>query len=306
MPVEIAELVELAQAVTADRGLLDVNLTNDGGSDRDALLDILRVGTSAGGNRPKAVIAINDDGHVMSGQLNAPAGYDHWILKFDGVDDIELGTPQGYGRIEFAYHQMARDAGIDMTECRLLEENGRAHFMTRRFDRDPTGRVTKLHMQTLCGIAHYDFNQAGEYAYEQAFTVMRRLRLPQSDSVQQFRRMVFNAVSRNQDDHTKNIAFLMDPDGNWSLSPAYDLTYSHNPAGLWTNQHQMSINGKRDRFAIEDFVRVGESIGVSKPADVVAEVVAVAENWPAYAARAGVPSDRAAAIAASHRLDLRP
>lgn len=306
MPVEIAELVELAQAVTADRGSLNVNLTSDGGSDREALLDILRVGTSAGGNRPKAVIAINDDGHVMSGQLDAPPGYDHWILKFDGVDDIELGTPQGYGRIEFAYHQMARDAGIDMTECRLLEENGRAHFMTRRFDRDPTGRVTKLHMQTLCGIAHYDFNQAGEYAYEQAFTVMRRLRLPQSDSVQQFRRMVFNAVSRNQDDHTKNIAFLMDPDGNWSLSPAYDLTYSHNPAGLWTNQHQMSINGKRDRFAIEDFVRVGESIGVSKPADVVAEVVAVAENWPAYAARAGVPSDRAAAIAASHRLDLRP
>ncbi|MBT8441378.1 MAG: type II toxin-antitoxin system HipA family toxin, partial [Gammaproteobacteria bacterium] len=305
-PVEIAELVELAQAVTADRGSLDVSLTTDAGGDREALLDILRVGTSAGGNRPKAVIAMNDDGHVMSGQLDAPPGYEHWILKFDGVDDIELGTPQGYGRIEFAYHLMARDAGIDMTECRLLEENGRAHFMTRRFDRDPEGRVAKLHMQTLCGIAHYDFNQAGEYAYEQAFTVMRRLRLPKSASVQQFRRMVFNAVSRNQDDHTKNIAFLMDPDGNWSLSPAYDLTYSHNPAGRWTNQHQMSINGKRDRFEIADVVRVGESIGIGKPAGVVADVVAVVENWPSYAARAGVPPDRAAAIATTHRLNLRP
>jgi serine/threonine-protein kinase HipA len=301
-PVEIAELVSLAQSVTSDRASLDTELGADSHGDRDALLDILRVGTSAGGNRPKAVIAINEAGHVLSGQLDAPPGYDHWILKFDGVDDIELGSPKGYGRIEYAYYLMARDAGIAMTECRLHEENGRAHFMTRRFDRDTGG---KLHMQTLCGVAHYDFNAAGAYAYEQAFTVMRRLRLPQSDTVEQFRRMVFNVVARNQDDHTKNIAFLMGRDGRWSLSPAYDVTYSHNPAGVWTNRHQMTVNGKRDEFAAEDLIVVGDALGISRPADIVAEIVAVVADWPRYARDAGVDADRAAAIGATHRLDLQ-
>lgn len=306
-PVEVAELVMLAQAVTADRGGLDVALTDDGAGDREALLDILRVGTSAGGNRPKAVIAINDAGRVVSGQLDAPPGYEHWILKFDGVDDIELGSPQGYGRIEYAYYLMAHDAGIAMNECRLHEENGRAHFMTRRFDRAPErDGAGKIHMQTLCGIAHYDFNQAGEYGYEQAFTVMRRLRLPQSDTVQQFRRMIFNVVARNQDDHTKNIAFLMDDSGNWSLSPAYDVTYSHNPAGRWTNQHQMTINGKRDGFATADLVEVGESIGIHKPPDVIGEIVDAVSRWPTYASRAGVSDRRSAEIAKSHRLRLVP
>jgi len=312
-PVEIAELVALAQAVTADRGTLDVDLRNDDANDRDALLDIMRVGTSAGGNRPKAVIAINATGHVVSGQLDAPPGYTHWILKFDGVDDIELGSPQGYGRIEYAYHLMARAAGIEMTDCRLLEEHGRAHFMTRRFDREPTDPgpgpsqdVGKLHMQTLCGIAHYDFNNAGEYGYEQAFTVMRRLRLPQADAVQQFRRMAFNVIARNQDDHTKNIAFLMDRTGQWSLSPAYDLTYSHNPAGRWTHQHQMSVNGKRDNFTCADLLAVGDSIGIRNAGEIIAEVVDAVAAWPEHARAAGVPADRGAAIAASHRLDLRP
>jgi len=306
-PVEVAELVMLAQAVTADRSGLDVALTDDATADREALLDILRVGTSAGGNRPKAVIAMNDEGHVVSGQLDAPPGYEHWILKFDGVDDIELGSPRGYGRIEYAYHLMALDAGVTMNECRLHEENGRAHFMTRRFDRAPAGDgAGKIHMQTLCGIAHYDFNLAGEYGYEQAFTVMRRLRLPQSDTVQQFRRMVFNVVARNQDDHTKNIAFLMNDTGQWSLSPAYDVTYSHNPAGQWTNQHQMSINGKRDGFALADLVQVGDSIGIHKPVEVVGEIVDVVSRWPTYASRAGVSDRRSAEIAKSHRLELGP
>jgi len=306
-PVEIAELVALAQAVTADRSALDVDLRHADGADREALLDILRVGTSAGGNRPKAVIAVNAAGHVVSGQLDAPPDYDHWILKFDGVDDIELGSPQGYGRIEFAYYLMARDAGVDMTESRLLEEHGRAHFMTRRFDRAKVaGSTDKVHMQTLCAVAHYDFNQSGQYGYEQAFEVMRRLRLPQSDTNQQYRRMVFNVVARNQDDHTKNIAFLMSRQGRWSLSPAYDVTYSHNPAGRWTHRHQMTINGKRDDFEYEDLMQVGRSIGVSQPGNIVAEITDVVANWPRYAARAGVADDRAAVIAATHRLDLRP
>lgn len=304
-PVEIAELVALAQAVTTDRISLDVELGNDAGSDRDALLDILRVGTSAGGNRPKAVIAVNEAGHVMSGQLDAPPGYTHWILKFDGVDDIELGSPRGYGRIEYAYYLMARAAGLTMTECRLHEENGRAHFMTRRFDR-ATGDGDKIHMQTLCGIAHYDFNAAGAYGYEQAFTVMRRLRLPQSDTIQQYRRMVFNVVGRNQDDHTKNIAFLMDRSGRWSLSPAYDVTYSHNPAGRWTNRHQMTVNGKRDEFAAADLVAVGDLLGIGRPADILAEIVDVVADWRDYADRAGVSAERAAAIAATHRLFRGP
>lgn len=302
-PVEVAELVALAQAVTSDRAALNVELVRDDRAGREAMLDILRVGTSAGGNRPKAVIAMNDEGHVRSGQLDAPAGYDYWILKFDGVDDLELGNPRGYGRIEYAYSLMARDAGIAMADCRLYEENGRAHFMTRRFDRVGDG---KLHMQTLCGIAHYDFNMAGEYSYEQAFTVMRRLRLPKSAAVEQFRRMVFNVIARNQDDHTKNIAFLMGPDGQWSLSPAYDLTYAHNPAGRWTNRHQMSINGKRDEFRVEDLVEVGTSLGIGKPAETIEEIVDVVAAWPTFAARAGVPDDRTAEIGTSHRLDLRP
>ncbi len=213
-------------------------------------MDILRVGTSAGGARAKAVIGMDDQGHVISGQVQVPKGYNYWILKFDGVNDFELGspgvtTPNGYGRIEYAYYLMAKAAGIRMTECRLLEEHGRAHFMTRRFDRE---YGQKVHMLSLCGIAHYDFNMAGAYGYEQAFAVMRILRLSKAEAIQQFRRMVFNVIARNQDDHAKNIAFLMGQDGKWHLSPAFDVTYSHNPAGRWTSQHQMTINGKRDHF----------------------------------------------------------
>jgi serine/threonine-protein kinase HipA len=301
MPVEVAELVELAQQVTARRGELGVALTSGRPESRDAMLDILRVGTSAGGNRPKAVIAMDDSGNVRSGQLDAPSNYDYWILKFDGVDDLELGRPNHYGRVEFAYHRMALAAGIEMSESRLYEENGRAHFMTRRFDR-PNG--DKLHLQTLCGIAHYDFNMAGACGYEQAFSVMRRLRLPKSDAIQQFRRMVFNVLARNQDDHTKNISFLMDRDGTWSLSPAYDLTYSHNPAGQWTNQHQMSLNGKRDHFTTADLVGIGESISIPKPAALIDEVRDAVSRWPEFAAGAGLPVARRTEIAANHRLDL--
>ena len=299
--VEVAELVELAQSIMAQRLSLDVDI---GASEREntrAIMDILRVGTSAGGARPKAVIATNDSGNVISGQAEIPEGYDYWILKFDGVTDLELGAPKGYGRIEYAYHLMALAAGIEMEECRLLIESNRAHFMTKRFDRK---NHEKLHLQSLCGLAHYDFNLPGAYSYEQAFAVMRQLRLTKQEAVQQYRRMVFNVVARNQDDHTKNIAFLMDRNGKWKLSPAFDVIYAHNPAGKWTNQHQMSINGKRDNFVVEDMIAVGDSISISKPKDIIKEVLDAVKRWPEFAKKAGAPPNHISEIARHHRLNL--
>ena len=302
-PVEIAQLVELMQSIMQERQQMDLALSEDDEHNNEAaLLDILRIGTSAGGARPKAVIAINDkNGHVLSGQTEVPDDYDYWLLKFDGVDDIELGKPQNYGRIEYAYYQMAKAAGIEMTECRLFEENGRAHFMTKRFDRT-AGK--KIHMQTLCGIAHYDFNLAGAYSYEQAFSIMREMRLPKSAALQQYKRMLFNVFARNQDDHTKNIAFLMDETGQWSLSPAYDVTYSHNPAGAWTNQHQMSINGKRDEFNKKDLIAIGESISLPNAEKVIDEIKQVITSWPDYAKQAGVRKKLIDNIASMHRLHI--
>ncbi len=283
--VEIAELVKMAQEIMNERQGLNVQLGENEHANADAILDILRVGTSAGGARPKAVIAMNAQGDVISGQTDVPKDYDYWLLKFDGVSDLELGEPRGYGRIEYAYYLMAKAAGISMTESKLLEENGRAHFMTKRFDR--VGGE-KRHMQTLCGIAHYDFNLAGAYSYEQAFEVMRKLRLSKAEATQQYRRMLFNIIARNQDDHTKNISFLMNKEGAWSLSPAYDVTYSHNPAGKWTNQHQMSVNAKRDNFTKEDLINTGKSISISKPEVILEEVLAAVEQWQDFAETAGV------------------
>lgn len=298
VPVAIAELVDLAQRVMSERMGLHVGLGLSEKENAEAVMDILRVGTSAGGARPKAVVAIDGNGNVMSGQSDVPAGYDYWILKFDGVTDLELGEPKGFGRIEYAYYLMAKEAGIDMTDCRLLEENGRAHFMTRRFDR---AGGEKIHLQSLCGIAHYDYNAAGAYGYEQAFAVMRKLRLSKAEAVQQYRRMVFNVAARNQDDHTKNIAFLMNREGRWKLSPAYDVVYSHNPAGKWTHQHQMSINGKRDNFTAADLIAVGESISIPKPMEIVRQVVETVKRWPEFARRAGVSENHIAEIAQHHR-----
>ncbi len=296
--VEVAELVKLTQQIMHKRKALDVSLNDAESDNADAVLDILRVGTSAGGARPKAVIAMDNNGNVMSGQAEAPKGYHYWILKFDGVTDLELGKPKSYGRIEYAYYLMAKAAGINITECRLLEENGRAHFMTKRFDR-VNGK--KLHMQSLCGIAHYDFNMAGAYSYEQAFMVMRQLRLSKAEAEQQYRRMLFNIIARNLDDHTKNISFLMGSDGKWTLSPAYDVTYSHNPAGKWTNQHQMSLNGKRDNFTREDLIQAGEAISLSKPEEVLNDVITAVENWTNYAKDAGLKKELMLEISRHHR-----
>ncbi len=301
MPIEVAELVDLAQSIMSQRTALDVELGNSEKANAEAIMGILRVGTSAGGTRPKAVIAMDGSGNVLSGQAQAPVGYDYWILKFDGVTDLELGEPKGYGRIEYAYYRMAKSAGIEMSECRLLEEGGRTHFLTKRFDRI-WGK--KIHMQSLCGLAHYDFNMAGAYSYEQAFAVMRKMRLSKADAVQQYRRMLFNIIARNQDDHTKNIAFLMRRDGKWKLSPAFDVIYSHNPAGKWTNQHQMSVNGKRDHFTLEDLVAVGRSISVPKPAGIIDDVISAVEKWPEFAKDTGIQKKVIADIARYHRLNL--
>jgi serine/threonine-protein kinase HipA len=303
--VKVDALVELASEVLTHRTALHGSLA--AGQSRKAVEDILRVGTSAGGARAKAVIAWNPrTNEVRSGQVPAPDGFGYWLLKFDGVRgnrDRELEDPQGYTAIEYAYSLMARDCGIEMTECRLLEENGRRHFMTRRFDREAGGR--KLHMQSLAALAHFDFNAAGAYSYEQAFAVMRRLSLPMSALEQQFRRMVFNVVARNQDDHVKNIAFLMDRDGRWSLTPAFDITFSFNPAGLWTARHQMTINGKQDQFTRADLKAAAESAGLKRGASgaILEELCAVISRWPDYAVQAGVTDTWRAHVAENLRLN---
>ncbi len=297
VPVEVGELVELVQAVVDERTRLDTSFAGD---PTEAMLDIIRVGTSAGGSRPKAVIAIDDaTREVRTGQVDAPAGFAHWILKFDGVTDRTLGDPAGYGRIEYAYHKMALAAGIRMSECRLFEEGGRAHFMTRRFDRPAGG--DRIHQQSLSAIAHFDFNDPGSYSYEQAFQVIRRLRLPYEDTEQQYRRMVFNVIARNQDDHTKNIAFLMDRDGNWRLSPAFDVIYAYNPGGEWTSRHQMSVAGKRVGITRYDLLAVGREMSVRHAAAIIDEIVEAVSRWPRFAADAGVDPGRIDSIGNAHR-----
>lgn len=289
--IEIGRLVELASEVLTHRNNLQATFADEGRA--DALKDILRVGTSAGGARAKAVIAWNPKtNEVRSGQVKAGEGFEYWLLKFDGVSgnkDKELEDPKGYGVIEYAYYLMALDCGIEISECRLFKENGRSHFMTRRFDRLAGGE--KLHMQSLCALAHYDFNMAGAYSYEQALLVMRQLRLPMQAIEQLFRRMVFNIVARNQDDHVKNIAFLMNKSGEWSLSPAFDMTYSFNPAGVWTARHQMSMNGKRDHFTMEDFNACAKTASMKRgrAAKIVAEVQATVSQWGSFAEKASVP-----------------
>ena len=304
--VDVAALVELASEILTRRNALEGSFAVP---DREeALQDILRVGTSAGGARAKAIIAWNPEtDEVRSGQIAAGEGFSYWLLKFDGVAgnmDKELEDPQGYGLIEYAYHKMAREAGIQMNECRLLRENGRNHFMTKRFDRTETGQ--KIHMQSLCAIAHYDFNQAGAYSYEQALRVIDKLGLPKNAVEEQFRRMAFNITGRNQDDHVKNIAFLMDRSGRWSLSPAFDVTYSYNPSGPWTGIHQMSLNGKRDDFEVDDFVACAQNAAMKRgrATEILREVQQAVSRWKEFAEEAGVPNETVRKIAAAHRTGI--
>lgn len=299
-PVELAELTKLANRVLNDREALEVSLDE---GEEEALNTIIRIGTSAGGARAKALIAWNPGtGEVRSGQVTPPPGFGQWILKFDGISDKVLGDPQGYGRIEYAYHLMAVEAGIEMKESRLLEEGGRAHFMTRRFDRNEDG--TKIHMQSLCGLAHYDYNRAGEHGYEQVFAIIHKLQLGYQALEEMFRRMTFNVVARNQDDHTRNIAFLMDTDGKWRLSPAFDLTWAFNPNSRWTNLHQMSINGKREGITRDDLAAIAKQYGIKKSARIIEKVVGAVNRWPEFADKAGIKDRRVAYIAATHRTSL--
>lgn len=301
--IELDALVRLAGEVLTHRGDL-LGHFHEAGKEK-ALRDILHVGTSAGGARAKAVIAWNrTTNEVRSGQIAAGEGFEYWLLKFDGVagnKDKELEDPQGYGAIEYAYHLMAKAAGIAMTECRLLEENGRRHFMTRRFDRLAGG--AKLHLQSLCALAHFDFNQAGAYAYEQALLTIRQLELPMAAVEEQFRRMVFNIVARNQDDHVKNIAFLMNQQGEWSLAPAFDVTYSYNPSGSWTATHQMTLNGKRDGFTRVDF-GAGAKAALMKrgrAGTIIEDVLAAVARWPEFAAEAQLTDEWRHKIQKAHR-----
>ena len=274
----------------------------------ESLQDILRVGTSAGGARAKAIIAWNrETNEVRSGQIKAGSGFSYWLLKFDGVSgnkDKELEDPTGYGLIEYAYYKMALAAGLEMKECTLLKESGRSHFMTRRFDR--TDRGQKIHLQSFSAIEHFDFKKAGAYSYEQALRTIRKLDMPMKSVEEQFRRMAFNIVGRNQDDHAKNIAFLMDQSGAWFLSPAFDMTYSYNPSGAWTRDHQMSLNGKRDKFDLGDFKVCAKNASMKRgrAEEIFKQVQDAVLNWKEIAEEVGVPNDVAKNIANAQRTDI--
>ncbi|MFT6101472.1 MAG: serine/threonine-protein kinase HipA [Arenicella sp.] len=305
--LNVAELVSLANQVLSQRQQLSVTLT--GKDDRAPIEDIIRVGTSAGGARAKAIVAWNSQtDEFRSGQVNQDSGFSNWLIKFDGVSgnrDKELADPQGYGKIEFAYYLMALDAGINMSESRLHHEGGRAHFMTQRFDRTDSGQ--KLHMQSLGAIMHYDFNQAGVYSYEQALLVIARLDLSMVEREQQFRRTVFNVLARNQDDHVKNIAYLMDKAGQWRLAPAFDMVYSYNPDGAWTGMHQMSINGKRGAFVVGDLLALAMSAGIKArlAKGIISEVTEAVSNWASFAVEADVAKNAVIKIKRTHRrLDI--
>jgi serine/threonine-protein kinase HipA len=287
--LQLSELVTLAQQVLNARNDLDVTAYNSG-----AMTHLLQVGTSAGGARPKAVIAINRARtHIVSGQVDAPDGFEHYLLKFDGVvehhaDRETFGDPKGYGLMEYAYYQMARNCGIDMAPSEILTENGRSHFMTKRFDRENN---QKYHMLTLCAMAHADYKQPGYFSYEELLTVARQLNLTIPEQKQIYRRMVFNVIARNHDDHTKNTAFFVDDDFNWRLAPGYDIAYSYKPGSPWVNSHQMSINGKRDHFTRHDLLQVATLItrfSEQQANAVIDEVINSVKRWPELAEEAGV------------------
>jgi len=291
--------IELGDLVATARQAVSGTWQTDDGTVA-ALRTIIDVGTSAGGARAKAVIAWNPTTQEMrSGQLDAPDGFEHWLLKFDGVGaDRELGSSQDYGRIEFAYHLMAREAGITMTDCRLLEENGRAHFMTKRFDRD--GARERHHVQTLCAMAHLDFRRKGTNSYAQLFHTIRELALPREDLVEAYRRMVFAVLARDCDDHTKNFSFRLRRGEMWRLAPAYDLTFAHNPEGEWTHQHLMAVNGKFRDFTGEDLLADADRFGIGEAKTIVDQVRAAVAHWPKHAADAGVPKTETARIGSLH------
>jgi serine/threonine-protein kinase HipA len=277
--IEIDSLVATAQKMLDQREAFTTNLNKD---EEQSVSEILKIGTSAGGARPKAVIAWNEKtGELKSGQTKVPKGFDHWLIKFDGVSDIQLGGSHGYGRVEMAYHNMAKACGIVMMPSHLLEENGRAHFMTKRFDRE--GGELKHHMQTFCALKHFDYNLVNSFSYEQLFQCMRELKLSYADAEQMFRRMVFNVIARNCDDHTKNFSFLLKQGGKWELAPAYDLCHAYRPGSQWVSQHALSINGKRKDITKADLLVIGESIRCKKASEIVDEINDTVNQWKSFA-----------------------
>ncbi len=283
--IELDNLVTVAREALTEKNSFQTNLKDD---KKTAIAEILRLGTSAGGQRAKAIIAYNKGtGEVRSGQIEAPEGFDYYLIKLDGVSaTVGFRKTENFGRLEYSFAKLVRTCGIDMTECSLIEENGRAHFLTKRFDRV---NGEKIHMQTLCGIAHYDYRLLRGYSYEQAFNVMRGLKLSYHEAQEMFRRIVFNVVVRNQDDHTKNISFLMDKQGKWRLSPAYDMGYAYNPNGSWTSAHQMSINGKFDNITRDDLMELGARNNIRNASHIIDEVCDACATWPTIAKECDVP-----------------
>lgn len=300
--IEIGALVKLASEILTQRKSLKGSFKTL--EREDTLNNILQVGTSAGGARAKAVVAWNPEkNEVRSGQVEAGKGFTYWLLKFDGVTgnkDKELEDPKGYGLIEYAYYKMALEAGISMSECRLMKENGRNHFMAKRFDRAPNG--DKIHMQSLGAMMHFDYRQPGGHSYEEALLAIRELGMPMESIEEQYRRMAFNVISRNQDDHVKNISFLMDKAGQWSLSPAYDMTYSYNPSGIWTGTHQMTLNGKREAFTLTDFRKCAGNISMKKTRvdEIIEEVQIAVGRWGDFADGVGIPISTSKKIEETH------
>ena len=301
-PGQRAVSIELDSLVEAARQMLSLreNFETSFGSDEEhAVREILRVGTSAGGARPKAIIAWNEKtNQVKSGQTKAPKGFSQWLIKLDGVSDEQFGATSGYGRVEMAYYAMAAACGIDMMESRLYEENGRAHFMTRRFDREGSDR--KHHIQTLCAMQHYDFNDITSYSYEQLFQTMRLLRLPYPQAEQLYRRMVFNVIARNCDDHTKNFAFRLKKDEEWELAPAYDLCHAYRPDSRWVSRHALSVNGKRTGITGEDLLAVAKSMNIKKAEKIIGAIDSTVAKWPEFAEETGVHPELSKQIGGTH------
>ncbi len=285
--VEIESLVDIAQKILSKRKNFEITVGSD---DEQAMRALLKIGTSAGGARPKAVIAYNEKTtEVRSGQTRAPKGFEHWLIKLDGVSGAQFKDSHGWGRVEYAYYLMATACGIEMTPCRLLEENNRAHFMTKRFDRQENH--IRHHIQTLCAIRHFDYHNLYGYSYEQIFQTMRLLRLKYPEAEQMFRRMVFNVLATNCDDHTKNFSFQLKQGGEWRLSPAYDVCYAYDPANAWVSQQTLSINGKRRNLNKEDLMTVAKASRIKKGENIIHEINTVVKNWKAFAARAKVRKD---------------
>jgi serine/threonine-protein kinase HipA len=285
--IEIKNLVDVAQKMLSNREKFEVNIHED---EQKAMSEMLTIGTSAGGARPKAVIAFNEKtGEVRSGQTKSPKGFEHWLIKLDGVSDAQFGASHGFGRVEYAYYLMAKDCGIDMMECQLFEENARAHFMTKRFDRGDNN--TKHHIQTLCGIQHFDYTNLQGYSYEQLFQTMRMLKMNYPAAAQMYRRMTFNVMATNYDDHTKNFSFRLKQNGNWELSPAYDICYSYDPNNIWVNQHTLSINGKYNEITTSDLLKIAEDNNIKKAKKVIEEIKNTVSNWKEYSMIAKVPSE---------------